>query len=126
MHVFMQLTISWINHEESIQIEDSKMPDHLIASAKGTVVHEALGYRLPPVTHFAEQRINDGSSQCLTQANYQGELHIAQKMQVKLVAVATINSTAGDDKFEWYVYGTDDRVFIDTYPSTCCGCCVVS
>jgi hypothetical protein len=126
MHVFMQLTISWINHVESVQIEDSKMPDHLLREAQGTIVHDAMGYRLPPVTHFAEARINQASSDTLANANYQGELHIAQKMQVKLVAVATVTSTAGGESFEWYVYGTDNRVFIDTYPSTCCGCCVVS
>jgi len=129
---WLQLIVEWLlpSYLEVVQdnSKGSGVPKELVGQAQGAVLIDAKAPVLPPVTHFADNRINTASDIVLhqAQADLHGKIHLGHWLRIEKIPMSEciVQFKAGACAF--YIYGEYDRLYFEDssdYPTNCCFCC---
>lgn len=127
---FIQVTISWkVTVGEYIAGGKHAVPDELIKKADGQIGMEETGVRLTPLPAdiVSDDSLAIASSQLINEhlQMSQNSLLLAQRHQVRLVPITTLQYRWKNNEGAYHIYGLDKRVHAPAYPQTCCCGCTI-
>lgn len=118
------LVVTWKNHPNDFVTYTNKLPQEYIRKAGGVVLFTETCSRLEPVTDAPDATVNAASASILRTHDiaFQEELIILQRHALKAVPFTRVTYQWKDSEGEFYVYGTERKVYFEDYPQKCCCC----
>lgn len=128
MKCFIQLTVTYTNHEVDHIIERSDLPDEMIRHVKGETIFEQVMLNVWPITSYPVGEINDNSIRLVNshRSAFPNEKQLQQRQRLRAVPVTEANYTWEDFSSRFWVYGLERKVHAPDYPQQCCwGCSIL-
>ncbi|KAI1286225.1 Protein SSUH2 -like protein [Halotydeus destructor] len=119
---YLELTVSWVNHEDDFVSDQTGMSESLIKQVTGHVGVDERAPRVFALTNFPDRRILDASRGLITKhaTSYPMERILEQKHNVRLVPVALVTYELSHRSGTFHVYGLERKVYFPDYPAKCC------
>ncbi|KAM3915723.1 protein SSUH2 homolog [Leptodactylus fuscus] len=124
---YIQVKVKWENHKsEFIADHKSDFTTELFADASGEIAFSHGQQTASPVTSFPDTSINEASENLIRehQAKFTYCKIMRQRQTIEWLPLTKVNYIWNGEEYNYYVYGTQNKVFTKKYPKSCC-CCVV-
>ncbi|XP_063797628.1 uncharacterized protein LOC134958851 [Pseudophryne corroboree] len=124
---YTQMTIIWKNNIfEFISENHSEFSNDLFKDVKGEKIFTEEQLSVSPLTNFPDWTLIQVSQNALEQHQTQFSTScriLRQRQSVELLPLTKVHYTWKENQFSYFVYGKENKVYIQNYPQKCC--CVV-
>ncbi|XP_007888712.2 protein SSUH2 homolog [Callorhinchus milii] len=121
---YIQLTVKWVNNAfEQIADQEVGLPVTLFSKVTGQNIFVDESYQVYPVLGFPDPLIDQASYKGVQehQQRFAGKTRILQQRQtIELIPVTQVHFQWKGRTHDYFVYGTENKVYAPHYPAKCC------
>ncbi|XP_053576755.1 protein SSUH2 homolog [Bombina bombina] len=125
---YIQLDVTWTNNIfEFIADHKSEFPTDHFKEVNGEKIFTDEQFMVPPIINFPDRAINQASQNALQQhhSRFASTSRILRQRQtIEWLPLTFVEYNWKGEKYNYFVYGKENKVFTSNYPAKCC-CCVI-
>ncbi|XP_066450782.1 protein SSUH2 homolog [Eleutherodactylus coqui] len=120
---YIQLTIKWENHNfEFLADHQSDFPTKRFKKVTGEILLSDEQRTVSPVTNFPEPSINEASENMISQhrSEFAACRILRQRHTIEWLPLTKVDYTWKGAEYHYYVYGKENRAYVEDYPRKYC------
>ena len=124
---YLQLTVTFQNHEDNFVHEITDLPDELILTVDGEELLSEVDKRVGSIVNFFLDDINEASKNLTKKHATEWTDEVIHQQRQLLTAVPVFEVTyklGSGETGRFWVYGSEKSIFSIDYPAQCCCCCI--
>ena len=109
-------------------VEKLKLPTELIRDVSGQVAFEEESQKIESLRNISDEAIKTASSMLVNkhENTFADQRIVRQRHQVRIVPVTHIFYEWKNRPYSFYIYGYENKVYLQKYPQECCwGCNII-
>ncbi|XP_076448094.1 protein SSUH2 homolog isoform X2 [Babylonia areolata] len=128
LRAYIELKVTYTNHNNDYILEQTDMPDELVREVGGKPVFEQTLPQVWPIIAYPVREVNENSQNLVNmhRSSFNDERKIMQRQILRAVPVTEVMWTWEDHRNKrMWVYGNEHKVYCPDYPQQCCWGCTI-
>ncbi|KAK3101124.1 hypothetical protein FSP39_001126 [Pinctada imbricata] len=127
LKTYIELTVTFTNHQGEHIVERTDMPDELVREGQGDTLFEQTLPMVFPITSYPVPDINNNSIRLVNQHKgaFPSERQLQQRQILRAVPVTEVHYTWDETSTRYWIYGRQRKVYAPDYPQQCCWGCTI-